>query len=86
MPSEGAVHDEAGALLRRALAIQERVHGPVHPAVASALNELGNIASVSGRYRDAEAAFQRMVEIYRAVYHDHHYLIGIAQSTWPRCI
>jgi tetratricopeptide (TPR) repeat protein len=41
---------------------------------------LGNIASASGQYAEAEKQFQRMVEIYRAVYHDHHYLIGTAQS------
>jgi eukaryotic-like serine/threonine-protein kinase len=48
--------------------------------VASALNELGNVASRRERYPEAETAFQRVLDIYRSVYHDHHYLIAIAQS------
>jgi serine/threonine-protein kinase len=44
------------------------------------LNELGSIATMQARYSDAQAIFTRMVDIYRSVYHDHHYLIGIAQS------
>lgn len=32
------------------------------------------------QYAEAEARFRRMADIYRAVYNNHHYLIGIALS------
>ena len=67
-------------MLREALAIVERAYGPVHPRVASALNELGRIARQQGRLDEAEAVFRRMADIYRKVYNDRHYLIGVALS------
>jgi tetratricopeptide (TPR) repeat protein len=70
----------AGALMREALAIQERVYGAVHPRVASALNELGNVQVRQGRLDEAEATFKRLVAVYREVYHDKHYYIGVALS------
>jgi serine/threonine-protein kinase len=48
--------------------------------VASTVNELGNIAINLERYDEAEADFRRMLGIYRTVYGDKHYLIGIATS------
>jgi serine/threonine-protein kinase len=44
------------------------------------VNELGNIAINLERYDEAEADFRRMLDIYRVVYGDKHYLIGIATS------
>ena len=67
-------------MLRKALAIRERVFGPVHPMVASTLNELGNVAMRQDRPEDAATYYQRMLDICRAVYHGKHYLIGIAES------
>jgi len=52
----------------------------VHPRVASALNELGGAALRHGNLDEAVARFSRMVEIYKSVYHDKHYLIGLALS------
>jgi serine/threonine-protein kinase len=72
--------DEASDVLERAVGIQERVFGPVHPRVASAVNDLGAVAQRRGKYDDAEAAFRRMRDIYRSVYGATHYLIGIASS------
>ena len=72
--------DEHWPLLERAVTIQERVFGAVHPSVASAVNELGSVALQRERYDEAEAAFRRMADIYRAVYANKHYLIGIAIS------
>ena len=72
--------DEASDVLRRAVAIQERVFGPVHPRVASAVNDLGAVALRRGNYDEAEAAFRRMADIYRMVYgnealsHRHRHL------------
>jgi serine/threonine-protein kinase len=68
------------ALLKEAVGIQERVYGPVHPRVASALNELGRAAQQQGRLDEAEADFRRMADIYKTVYKDKHYLIGVALS------
>jgi serine/threonine-protein kinase len=72
--------DDATLVLREALAVRERVYGKVHPAVASTVNELGSIALQNGRYPEAEAAYQRMLDIYLSVHNGRHYLIGIAQS------
>ena len=72
--------DDAAAILQQALAIRERVYGPVHPLVASTVNELGNIAINLERFDEAETDFRRMLDIYRSVYGDKHYLIGIATS------
>ena len=64
----------------QALAIRERVYGPVHPNVASTVNELGNIAIHRAQYDEAERHFRRMLDIYHSIYGDKHYLIGIATS------
>jgi serine/threonine-protein kinase len=52
----------------------------VHPLVASAMNDLGSVALRSGDLAGAESRYARMVEIYREVYGDRHYLFGIAIS------
>jgi serine/threonine-protein kinase len=52
----------------------------VHPRVAYALNELGNVAIRQRKLDEAEADFSRVVDIYRSVYGEKHYQIGIAQS------
>jgi len=72
--------DEAAELLRRAVAIQERVFGKAHPRVASAVNDLGSVALQRGDLDEAEAAFTRMADVYQSVYGAKHYLIGIAIS------
>jgi eukaryotic-like serine/threonine-protein kinase len=51
-------YDEAQELLEQAVAIQEHVFGAVHPRVASALNDLGNVALKRKQmYRDAIGRF-----------------------------
>jgi serine/threonine-protein kinase len=52
----------------------------VHPRVASALNELGLIVLRQGKLDEAEANFSRMTAIYREIYQDKHYYIGVALS------
>jgi len=52
----------------------------VHPRVASAVNDLGNIAIQRSQLTEAEAAFRRMGDIYRAVYGGRHYLLATANS------
>jgi serine/threonine-protein kinase len=56
---------EAEPMLRRALAIQERVHGPVHPAVAEVVYALGLLALHRGRYDEAIDYLVRTEEIER---------------------
>jgi hypothetical protein len=60
--------------------IEERDFGPVHAAVADTLNELGNVASLRNDYVGAQTRFQRVADIYRSIYGDHHYLVAIALS------
>jgi serine/threonine-protein kinase len=48
--------------------------------VASTLNELARLAQKEGRYDEAEVDFQRMIAIYRHVYGEKHYLIGLGLS------
>ena len=72
--------EEAVGLLEQSLAIKERVFGKVHSAVASSLNDLGNAASMQGKYDLAEQYFRREADIYRAVYGDQHYLLATALS------
>jgi serine/threonine-protein kinase len=72
--------DEALQLLERSLVTRERLFGPVHPGVASTLNELGSLALRRKDYDAAEAYFTRMAEIYRATRGEDHYLVAIALS------
>ena len=79
LTAQGAArYDEAADLLHGALAIQERVHGRVHPRVAFILNELGNLEYRRNRFGDAETAFSRTVEIYRAAYGNKSYRVAVA--------
>jgi hypothetical protein len=50
----------------------------VHPRVALALNELGNVEFRQRKLDEAD--FSRVVDIYRSVYGEKHYQIGLAES------
>jgi len=71
---------EAATISAEALRIQEKVCGPAHPRVASALNEVGKIALQQGRLDDADKCFSGMAEICREVYPNEHYLGGVAEG------
>src|SRR5262249_17334228 len=71
---------EAVEVLQRGLTIRERVYGPQSTKVAYNYNELGKIAQARGRLDEAEADYRKIVEIYRAAYHDKHYLIALAMA------
>jgi eukaryotic-like serine/threonine-protein kinase len=74
-------YDEGVDALRQALAIRERVYGKVHPLVAETVNELGGVAYMRDQLDEAEAQFQRMIDIYRAVYHGrHNYQIAVGEA------
>ena len=57
--------DYAGAepLMRRALAIDERVHGPDHPNVALRLNNLVELLTATSRLEEAEPLIRRALVI-----------------------
>jgi serine/threonine protein kinase len=63
---------EAEPMLHRALAIQERVHGPVHPAVAEVVYALGLLALHRGRYDEAIDYLVRTEEIERKTVGELH--------------
>jgi tetratricopeptide (TPR) repeat protein len=48
--------------------------------VANVLNELASVALASGRFQEAERLFQRVADIYKASYGEHHYLYAVGLS------
>ena len=56
-------YEEAEKLYKRGLAINEKVQGVNHPAVAQALHNLGLISWRQGKYRDAEELNKRALAI-----------------------
>jgi tetratricopeptide (TPR) repeat protein/predicted Ser/Thr protein kinase len=65
---------------QRALAIRERLVGPLHPYVATSLNNIGVVLWSLGRYDDALAAHQRALVISRAAFGSQHMLVASAQA------
>lgn len=70
---------EALALLRRALAIRERVLGPAHPDVATTLASLGVHLSGSGSYDEAAELLERALSVRRAIYGAVHPLVAFTE-------
>jgi CHAT domain-containing protein/Tfp pilus assembly protein PilF len=62
---------EAEPLLKRALAIDERVSGPDHPEVASDLSSLALLYHVQERYPEAESLYRRALDIRERALGDH---------------
>ncbi|GHO62727.1 hypothetical protein KSC_016190 [Ktedonobacter sp. SOSP1-52] len=72
---EGGQYGDAEALYQRALYIQERLHGPEHPQMATSLNYLAVLYWRQGRYADAEPLYQRALPILeKALGSDHPYM------------
>ena len=59
-------------MFRRALAIYEKAGGPEHPAVATVLNNLGQVAKVQDRYAEAEPLIKRSLAIREKVLGPDH--------------
>jgi tetratricopeptide (TPR) repeat protein len=55
--------EEAIVMLRRALEIREKVHGPDHRALAANLHDIGINRLTVHRYGEAEAAYKRAIAI-----------------------
>ena len=65
-------YSDTEPLLKRALAIQEKVLGPDHLNVGISLNNLARLYQVQGRYADAEQLYKRALAIQeRAIGPDH---------------
>jgi tetratricopeptide (TPR) repeat protein len=63
---------EAEPLIKRSLAIREKVLGSDHPDVARSLNNLADLYERQGRYAEAQPLFERALSIRgRAVGPDH---------------
>ena len=56
-------HGVAELLLKRAIAIDEKVHGPDHPGLVTSLNKLAVLYWATGRHGAAEPLLKRAVAI-----------------------
>ncbi|HYZ54865.1 MAG TPA: tetratricopeptide repeat protein [Streptosporangiaceae bacterium] len=63
---------DAQPLLERALAITEAAHGPDHPTVATALNNLASILQDLGQPHDAQPLLERALAIDEAAHGPSH--------------
>ncbi len=67
---------EAELILKRTLAINERILGPRHPNVALGLNNLASNYRVRGRYEEAEALLMQALKILEESLGKEHALVG----------
>jgi tetratricopeptide (TPR) repeat protein len=63
--------DKAEPLYRRALAIREKAYPAEHPAIATSLNNLGEMYSAQRRYDKAEPLLKRALAIRDKLPADH---------------
>lgn len=80
-------HDEALSVMRRGLAIQERVLGVDHPDLASTLNNLGALYWTQGNYAQALPMYERARKIYERTLEPTHpdmasVLNNLAETYW----
>ncbi len=62
---ELGLYPEADTLLRRGVAVAERLYGPDHPEVAARLTDLGTVLKELGELAPAESVLERAVAIRR---------------------
>lgn len=55
--------EEAMAMLKRALAIQEKAYGPDHAEVAITLTDMGVVLEKQGQFEEATATYKRALAI-----------------------
>ena len=67
-----AKYDEALVKYRRAMAIDEKRHGPVNPYVACSLGNIGNILSTQGKYDEALVYHRRSLDMDEATLGPEH--------------
>jgi tetratricopeptide (TPR) repeat protein len=56
-------YDEAGALFKQAVTVEEQSLGPEHPNVARALGKVGRADFARGYYAEAESPYKRALGI-----------------------
>jgi len=67
---------EAELILKRILAIDEKILGPKHPNVASGLNNLASNYRVRGKHEEAEALLKQSLKILEESLGKEHALVG----------
>ena len=72
----GGAGGEAELLLRRGLAIRERVLGLEHPDVATSLDRLGNACTMAGRITEAEALFRSALAVRERTLGSEHPMVA----------
>jgi tetratricopeptide (TPR) repeat protein len=71
---------QADALLREALALQEKALGPNHPEVGTTLNNLGSELLAKGKLLEAETVQRRSLRILEATLGPRHVRTGLSAS------
>jgi tetratricopeptide (TPR) repeat protein len=71
-------------LLKRSLAIREKVRGPDHPDVATSVNNLAVLYRHQGRYADAEPLIKRALTIREKVFGPDHPNVAFLLSNLAR--
>ena len=71
-----AKFDEAEALLRRAIALREKVLGDDHPDVAHSLTILSSMYSMQRKFGEAEGLLRRALEIQTRALGDSDFRVG----------
>ena len=77
----GALGRDAEPLMKRVLAIQEKVFGPDHEYVASSLTRLALLHAAQGRYAEAEPLLQRALAIRQKSLGPEHPDVAASQKT-----
>ena len=77
---------QADALNQRVLAIDRRLHGPLHPHVADDLINLGAVQFEWGHYREAERWDREALEILRGWYGPDHPETASAETMLARAL
>jgi tetratricopeptide (TPR) repeat protein len=67
-----AAYPQAASLLRNALAICEKVHGPEHPHTAQSLNNLAFLLKDQGDLAGARPLYERALAIFEKVFGSEH--------------
>ena len=70
-----------GRLIRRALAIAEKVQGPEHHATGTCLNNLADLLQYKGNYDAAEPLFRRALRIFERSLGQEHQYTAITKSS-----
>ena len=65
-------HEQAEQHFRALLRIRQQLHGPSHPLVADALEQIGNQLASQSKYGEAEAIYRESLAMSRALFGDTH--------------